>query len=281
MALTPEELVERRSYMGGSDIPPLLGLSPYQNITDLWLSKTGRLEVKDEAPSRPADLGSRLEPALVQLAADTRGHPVEFNRRFTRPDAEFKSCQTDGWLTDVGEPVEAKCIGLWNSRFSPHEWGTEGTDEVPYSVLVQVVWQLHVSDADVGHISALLGAGLGHRLYRVKALPALAAEIDERVERFWTEHVLADVAPELPASLSAYREVIREPESITEVDEALPFEYENALVQVTDATKERDRVKAKVLQQMGDAEVGYTPYGSFSYRADKRGRRTFRLHAAG
>ena len=280
MALTPEELIERRSYIGSSDVAAILGLNPWWNITDVFMEKTNRLIVRDEAPSRPADFGSRIEPVLVQLAADTLGEEVEFNRRFTHPRDEYKSAQADGWLTRPGEIVESKAIGLWNRMFDTSEWGEEGTDEVPYMILVQVVWQLHVSGASAGHVSALLGGGLGHRLYRVEYRAELAEEIEKRVERFWEDHVLTDTPPDMPASISTYREVIREPESITEVDEVLPFEYEAALVEVTDATAKRDAVKAKVLQQMGDAEVGYTPFGSFSYRADKRGRRTFRLHAA-
>jgi len=280
MALTREELAARRHYVGGSDVPAILGVSPYRNITDVWLEKTGRMD-PDRTTSRPADLGNRLERPLVELVADQLGERVEFGHRFTRDDAEYKVAQVDGWMPDVSAPIEAKCIGLWNSRFDARDWGSEGTDQVPYYVLVQVVWQLHCSDSVEGYVSALLGGGLGHRVYHIKAVPGLAREIDDRVDRFWHENVLADIEPSMPASLSSYRDVLREPGKVVEVDDALPFAYEAAQVAATDAKKELDRVRQLALQQMGDAETGYTPWGHFTYKANVRGVRTFRLHAGG
>jgi putative phage-type endonuclease len=272
--LTSDELKERRRYIGGSDVAAILGLNPYKNVTDVWLHKTGRT-ITEPTTSRPADLGNRLEPALVELAAETIGDTVELNKRFHN---DWRSAQVDGWLPNRQEVVEAKCIGLFNPRFDRNEWGIEGTDEIPFMYLVQVLWQLHVTGANTGHVTALLGGGLGHRMYRIERNDELIKRIDDLVETFWFDNVVADVAPTQPATLATYKEVIREPDRSVEVDSDLPFLYEAAQVAAKEAEVKVDEVKARILQQLGDAEVGVTPFGHFSYRANKLGRRTFRFH---
>jgi putative phage-type endonuclease len=272
--LTREELKQRRRYIGGSDVAAILGLNPYRNITDVFLEKTGRTHA-EPTTSRPADLGNRLEPVLVQLAADTIGDTAELNKRFHN---EWRSAQVDGWLANRREVIEAKAVGLFNPRFNRDEWGSEGTDEVPFMYLVQVLWQLHVSGADTGHLSALLGGGLGHRLYTIPRNDELIQQINTLVEGFWFENVIADVEPTEPATLNTYKEVIREPDKTVEVRNDLPFLYEAAQIAAKEADAKVDELKARVLKEIGDAEVGVTPFGHFSYRADKRGRRTFRFH---
>jgi putative phage-type endonuclease len=270
--LTPAELIERRRYIGGSDVAAILGLNPYRNVTDVYLEKINQLTA-EATTSRPADLGNRLEPILVQLAAEHFGEPAELNRRFNN---DWMSAQTDGWMDTRHEPIEAKAIGLFNPRFNRNEWGAEHTDEIPFLYLTQVLWQLHVTGANTGHVSALLGGGLGHRIYTINRNDELIAEIVSRVHSFWHNNVLPRIAPEQPASLDTYKQVIREPDTYAQIDPELPLAYEAAIAAVTTAEQQRDALKARVLQQMGSADIGTSPYGEFHYKANKRGVRSFR-----
>lgn len=274
MALTVQELQERRHYIGSSDVPAILGCDPYRNIADVWLAKSSRLEIK-ETTSRPADLGNRLERPLVEIVADQLEQPVEFDRRFHR--ADVLSAQTDGWLTALEQPVEAKAMGLFNPRFDTSEWGEEGTDQVPFRILAQVSFSLLVTGAEVAHVSALLGGGLGHRVYTIPRHEQLLAEIEERALAFWHDHVLTGVPPAAVPSLDTMKDVIREPGKAVEIDPDYPDRWgliddQHKLIKTA-----RDELKAEIIHALGDAEQGVTPFGTFTYEADKRGRRTFRF----
>lgn len=274
MALTLEELKERTKYIGSSDIPAILGVDKYRNASDVWLAKTGRLELS-ETDSRPADLGNRLEQPLVQIVADQLEQPVEFDRRWHR--AEVLSAQTDGWLIDAERPIEAKALGLFNPMFDTSEWGREGTDEVPFRILAQVSFSLLVTGADLAYVSALLGGGLGHRVYEIPRHEGLIAEIEDRALTFWHDHVLADVKPAEVPSIATVREVTREPGRAVEIPEDMPDRWEAIADQEKLIRDAKDRLKAEILDAMGDAEQGVTPFGSFTFTPDKRGRRTFRF----
>jgi putative phage-type endonuclease len=270
--LTPAELTERRNYIGGSDVAAILGLNPYRNITDVYLEKTNQLQAR-AATSRPADLGNRLEPVLVQLVADTTGEPVELNRRFAN---DWRSAQVDGWLPDSNRVIEAKAIGLFNPRFDRTEWGPEGTDEIPMMYLVQVLWQMHVSGGESGYLSALLGGGLGHRVYDIPRNNDLITAIDQRISDFWHNHVQTRTEPTQPANLDVYRDRIREPNTYAQINPDHCIQYETLTHQINTSTTARDNLKALILQEMGTADIGTSPYGEFHYKANAKGVRTFR-----
>lgn len=278
MALTLEELKQRTRYVGSSDIPAILGVDPYRNITDVWLAKTNRLELS-ETDSRPADLGNRLEKPLVQIVADQLEQPVEFDRRWHR--ADVLSAQTDGWLIDAERPVEAKAMGLFNPMFDTSEWGSEGTDQVPFRILAQVSFSLLVTGSDLAYVSALLGGGLGHRVYEIPRHEGLITEIEDRALTFWNDHVLADVKPAEVPSIGTLKEVRREPGKAVEIRHELVDEWAGLDDQFKILRDARDNKKAEILSEMGDAEQGFTPFGSFTYTPDSRGRRTFRFKNGG
>jgi len=59
MPLSPEAVAERVNYIGASDVPVILGLSPWRTPYDLWSIKTGRL-ANEFAPSPAAKIGLAL-----------------------------------------------------------------------------------------------------------------------------------------------------------------------------------------------------------------------------
>ena len=75
--MTPEQIAERKSGIGGSDLACVLGLSPWRSPVDVWLEKTGQNAVAvEETPAMY--WGSQLE----ELVADLRGKANSF----------FKNC---------------------------------------------------------------------------------------------------------------------------------------------------------------------------------------------
>lgn len=280
MALTVEQLQARTQWIGSSDVPALLGVDRYRNISDLWLEKTGQVELTVTS-NAAADWGDRLEPVICQWLGERVGEEVVRGEHRTSADGILRA-QLDGLLAAPNETVEVKTSGLLNPMFRADSegWGEDGTDSVPYRVIAQVQFALMLAGAPRGHVAAFLGGGVGPRHYVIEAMPELQAEIERRARWFWTEHVLKRVPPtEIPHidTLSALR---REDGKTVAIDEELAFRFAEADASAKEASEAKDQVKAAVLHAMGDADTAVTPFGTFTYHANKKGVRTLRFKGA-
>lgn len=275
--MNADELRARRGFVGASDVPAILGLDRYRSSHDVWLEKTGRVELVP-TPSDPAEFGSAVEPVLVAWAAQKLGVTVQRGQVAHHPTLPFCRAQLDGWVQSQQAVVEAKAYGLWNPMWDGSEWGNDGSDNVPFNVLAQVNFQMACSSATAGYVSALLGRGMGVRVYYLPREEALVQRIQDAVVAFWEGNVLADVPPTTPVSLDTLKLVVREPDKVVEVDAGWPDRWASLKDQEALVGAAVQEARRSILQEMGDAEVGYTPFGHFSYRANARGVRTFRFH---
>lgn len=75
MTITAEQRERRRRYLGASDTPAILGLSPWATPADVYWSKVGPL--KYDAPTEAMQTGNRLEASIVSFAAERLGVAVE------------------------------------------------------------------------------------------------------------------------------------------------------------------------------------------------------------
>ena len=110
---------DRRTFLGGTDAPAVLGVSEWMTPLDLWRLKTGR--VKPE-PNLERDQrlkrGKRLEPFICEMVVDKlrdQGHEVKVlarNERYTHPKYPFLKCEIDLELEQSmieKEPVTVVC----------------------------------------------------------------------------------------------------------------------------------------------------------------------------
>lgn len=280
MALTIEQIAARRDYLGSSDVPALLGLDRYRNLGDLFLEKTGKLEVR-QTDSAAADWGDRLEPLMCEWVSERIGEEV-VRGEYRRSKDGILRAQLDGWLAGAGETVEVKTSGLLNPMFRAdvEGWGADGTDEVPYRVIAQVQFALMLAQAPRGHVAAFLGNGVGPRHYVIDAMPDLQVEIERRCRAFWTEHVLTGIAPTEIPSIDTLSLVKREEGKTVSIDEELAFQFGEAEATAKEASQAKDAIKAAVLHAMGDADTAVTPFGTFTYHANKKGVRSLRFKGA-
>lgn len=279
MALTVEELAARRSWIGSSDVPALLGVDRYKNIADLYLTKIGAVELR-ESPNEAANLGDHLEEGLCNWLAHKLDCGVTRGEHRNSTDGLLRA-QLDGFLPATGETCEIKTTGLFDPTFRPDRegWGADGTDDVPYRVIAQVQFALMLSGAPRGHVVALLGGGGGVRHYVIESMPDLQAEIERRARAFWHDHVIARIPPEPTPNLDTLRYVVREPEKVAylEFDSDLADDWMAAKTAEADAKASVVEVQARVLHAMGDAEELQSPFGTWSYYANKRGVRSLRF----
>jgi len=182
---------DRATYIGGSDVASILGVSPWKSSFALYLEKTGAA-VEEETPADKAKLfrrGKRWEPIVVEMLVDElreRGHEVELvaqNQRYADPTFPFLAAEIDLELLIDGEPTngEAKTV----SPFAAKLWGEEETDEIPIYYAAQVMHGLMIRPRRRAVVAALTGFDDRPRVHWVERDEETIAGIRERELEFW------------------------------------------------------------------------------------------------
>ena len=161
---TPEWLEGRRSLITGTDIPVLLGISPWKCEADLADEKLG---LSTTASTTRMRIGSALEDLnLDEYEALTGRRAVRFRTMIRHPDLEWAAASPD-----------ARCVG--ERRLVEMKWTTSRSrfaDGLPQDVAAQVAWQLACTGYPVADVSVLTPDGLMPP-FEVAADPALFADL--------------------------------------------------------------------------------------------------------
>lgn len=179
---------DRSTYLGGSDIAALLGCNPHKTPMQVFLAKTGRLDLP--ADSEPVRWGNLLEGVIADEYALREGVALEPSR-FVRGPAEFLGGTPDRFVAGQPVGVEVKTAGL---RLE-HLWGDQ-EDAVPMHYLVQCQWYLALTDMERWDLPVLIG-GQELRIYRLRPDAELAGQLLELASRWWRDHVVAGRPPEM------------------------------------------------------------------------------------
>lgn len=265
IATTPEAAeafhAERRTRIGASDVPAILGISRFSTPLDVWLEKTNRIE--PDKGSDAAHSGNRLEPSVLDEAEAVLGR-MERDVRVRADWLDFPLAATlDGRLIDCGEPVNAKTTGINGPVYG--QWGEPGSDVVPQDYLAQSLVEQYCTQSAQGHIFALIG-GRGFVPYSIGFDGELADEIVERCRRFWIDYVEADVEPPVtaPAPLETYARRRRKAECELRIRPDMQIHGDAARIFTDFVEANRIRLewekreklaKAALLHQFHEAEV--------------------------
>jgi len=199
-------LAERQTGIGGSDIAAILGISPWATPLDVYRNKLGLDETEQTASMRR---GIRLEPYILDAFEEEIGTTVFRDHPMARhQDHHWMLGHIDGWFETDGDPqgVEAKSVGAWAHR---DEWGEPGTDEIPQHYLTQCHWYLTVTGWKRWHLTAWFGTD-EVRNYVIDRDEDLSQGLIEAGDRFWFDHVLAQVPPD-PATIDDQRNLWTRP----------------------------------------------------------------------
>ena len=213
--LTPEReafLARRRGGLGGSDIAPILGMSPFKTAVDVWLSKTGRAQEDDLAETR-RDIrfglfGEQFVADEYERATGRRVHryngilrregtPLLGNvDRLVIPDGAKVASHQGKIRTDRG--LECKTANAF-AAYNADEWGPSGSDMVPEAYLLQAASYMALSGCSTWDLAVLFGNGArpdDFRIYTLRRDRELEEMLVRKATEWWQRHVVADVAPE-------------------------------------------------------------------------------------
>lgn len=191
-----EWLKSRNGGIGSSEVGTILGLNPYETPYQLWLKKTGRVEVV-EKENFLMKAGHYLEDAISRFYADEAGVEIVKSsaREFVVVDKErpFMRVSPDRYAYPVGARKCAanKMIVECKSTQKPVTY-----DDLPKSWFVQLSYQMGVCHIEQGALAWLIsGREFGYRNF--KHNPDFFAWIVEEVERFWADCVVGGQEPAL------------------------------------------------------------------------------------
>lgn len=215
--LTPEQLLLRKTGIGGSDAAAIVGLGKYSTPLSVYLDKTtDAIKETTEVMTR----GNVLEPFVQSLFERKTGWKVQNNLQTQRnPDHPFMLANLDGLLPSERAIAEFKTAVY--TKGTKEEWGDEGTDEIPKHYLIQVAHYASVMDADMVHIGVLFGdeklfnsyrllqeireetghpiqfdsLGCDFKVYVYKRHDDLTKKIINKERAFWFDHVLKNNPP--------------------------------------------------------------------------------------
>ena len=169
-------LAERRLGIGGSDVAPILGLSPWATPLDVYLDKIGEAPEREDTPAMA--WGRAMEPLLRQAYEAQTGRRVLVPAEsFVHPEHAFMRANVDGEIDDA--------IGFEGKTARTGEgWGEPGTDEVPDAYGLQVQHYMIVRGWVQVDIAVLIG-GSDFRIYTVEADPQVQRDLIDLEREFW------------------------------------------------------------------------------------------------
>lgn len=253
-----EWLTLRRSGIGGSDAAGVLGVSKYKTPLQVYMDKIGRPVPRETTPEM--SWGNRLEDDILDAYAESRGVTILTGVFRRRPDRPYMIGNLDGWSSD-NRIVEAKAVGYQDVG----EWGDEGSDHIPADYLCQAQHYLAVTGAEACDVAALFG-GQRFKVFTVLPDQEFIGILMEREAEFWER--VQDRRP--PAAVGDDAAILRYVYPLR--PEAEPVElgpvalrdldaYEAAGADVREAESRRNEAKARILEAMRGAIVGFLPDG--------------------
>lgn len=276
--LTPEQVAARKQGIGASETVILFPEIPnsYSTPYQLWMEKTGRVE-RDQTMDDYQWWGHELESAIAKRYEYETGEVLEYRpETIIHPRLPHMLCHPDRYVVGKRKLVEIKAV-----TYNPDKWGEAGTDHVPPEYVLQVQHQLACSDYEEADLIAFFLAFRKSVIYRFNRDNELIATIESQVNNFWFNHVLADVAPNLVNVADCKLHFKNKLNDYREADD-------NTLEALQVLRQVRQRLKIDKELEDDALQMIYTFIGESSgvkqndkilatWKADKNGKRTFRL----
>lgn len=168
--LTQEQLKERLSFIGGSDIAAIMGISSYKSAYDVWLEKTTG-ETKDLSNNPAVQFGNQMESIIREHAEKkyNKKFPPVFKRH---PRAEYCAANLDG-LSDDNVVLEIKTVGAAKAYKLPDEYRA------------QIMWQMLASGAKRAIYVSYFKASDDYYYEEIEFNESEAMHMLEVAGRFW------------------------------------------------------------------------------------------------
>jgi putative phage-type endonuclease len=254
-------LTARRSGIGSSDVPAILGLVDYTPPLKVYYDKTGHDvddageaaywgTVNEEPVARRWAMQNRSVIRRIGLVAH-----VDHPHWMTTLDRRVTECP-------LAEDEQTPCALEVKTRsaFKSAQWHAGAPDDVT----AQVLWQIIVNGYEHMHYAVLIGGNEYHQgTIRADQYTDVTADITTAVDKFWNEHVQAGVPPEPSGDGEALVKMFRRLHpnrsgavDIDRHDDALDalLDYGREQKAESAARKAKAQAKARMIAALGPAQ---------------------------
>lgn len=183
MSFTPQQLIERRNWIGASEVAMALGLSPFKTPLQLYREKIGEAKPTEIDPNSddglPLEVGMACEDLVIDRLVRRKQIMVSNQQKqYISPELPFVRATVDGEGSD-GSNIQAKTAG-----FMGKSWGDEDSDEIPLYIIYQVQAEMHCSGKEFTWVPAIIG-NTSFRVYRIERDPGMWELMAPRLVEFW------------------------------------------------------------------------------------------------
>lgn len=248
-------LALRRGGIGGSDVAPILGLSPWKTAMDVWLEKTGEFSIEQQDENEKMYWGTVLEDVVAQEFSRRTGYKVR------RKNSILKSKSYSFMIANVDRMLVGYEAGLECKTAGPHS-AKDWERGVPVYYMPQIQHYMAVTDMPVWFVAVLIG-GQEFRYFRVNMDAEYIQHMIRVEEEFWG--LVKTKTPPLLDGTKASTEAVKRLYPVAEKDSEieLPFEafaliqqYEQASAEEKHVQLRKDEAANRLKDMLGMAERG-------------------------
>lgn len=276
-----EFLAVRRTFLGGTCTAAHVGKHKYKTALAVYAEKALGIDPDEDDERLIAEMGIALEPIARRQFSKIMGMECRECPMVRHPLYPFIGGSPDGEFTDE-DGAEIKTHGF----ATRDEWGEEMTDEIPDAYHVQCIKYCGLKGWKRCYVLAFDRDTAKCRLYCVEANPAYYEALVSLDVAFWKNHIEPKIEPKAtrPEDLPIVRAIYSAPPAdlVIATDEAdeQAATYLQLQALEKNAKKELDALKAQLIQAIGNASGIQTASGTFTYKADKNGKRSLRAPSA-
>lgn len=268
--------MSRRNYIGASDIPYIMGTSPFGTALDLLDAKLG---VSDQrAPTNAQEWGIRMESAVLewildqerQVAAATVAYaPVSSPRR--HPTIPWAGYSPDGVLALQTEAGGLRPYAVAQAKTTVSRIWYQGHSSpranLPPGILDQVQWEMFIEsaiqDREMGSVVGVLvlDEREGH-IFRLDPDPTRMTEILERATEFYEQYLRPattwqDARPDVRSKVLQFD------------DEAQARQYDETLAAYAKLKQQKESAEKLLTDLRRDILRPMRLHGATTYRGDE------------
>lgn len=271
MSLTEEQIEIRKTGIGASEAPMVLGVSPHGGPVALFLRKLGLAEFET---TDAQELGNFLEDGIANFYAWKTGARVEkVNKTFRHPKISSVLASPDRWVFTKDGRRKLLQIKLVGTHMAYH-WN----QGVPDYVQVQCQQEMEVMGVAENDVCAVLG-GTEPKIQTIYRDEELGADIAEADRRFWNDYILTRTHPEPDGSEAAdqmLKGMFPKSRPLEMIDSDLELDaLATDLFLARASAAKQSLIEQKIKARIGDAEGVKGPWWKATWASNAKGNRTF------
>jgi putative phage-type endonuclease len=259
-------LKARSRGIGGSDVGPICGVSPFTSARQIYLNKTGQFQdalKPSEAAQERMHFGHMLEPIVAdEFVARTGKKVIEVNATLVHNQYDWALANVDRLIVDDNGVPYGVLECKTSSEYMNDEW-SEG--DILMTYIYQLNWYLWVTGLEYGAFACLVGGNkfYYYEVYRNDDL--IKNTIFPAVDKFWNYNVKKLVEPEMQAAdtefaNSLFSQVKKNSEITLDDDTAneLARTIFDCKAKIKELTSIMEEAQNRIKDRLKNNEIGYT-----------------------